>query len=124
MEAIGATASSFEALIADANNVVILAGPPRAVLSQIETIATPALVIDVAGVKLDAVQRAAGKRFVGTHPMAGREMRGPAGATPSLFRGATWVVTTDGAQEEDLEYVEANVGGAGSPTAPDDRGRA
>jgi prephenate dehydrogenase len=107
MEAIGATASSFEALIADANNVVILAGPPRAVLSQIETIATPALVIDVAGVKLDAVQRAAGKRFVGTHPMAGREMRGPAGATPSLFRGATWVVTTDGAQEEDLEYVEA-----------------
>ena len=39
--------------------------------------------------------------------MAGREIRGPAGATPSLFRGATWVVTTDGAVASDLEYVEA-----------------
>ena len=107
IEAIGVAASSFEELVADADDVVILAGPPRAVLDQIDRVETPALVIDVAGVKLDAVQRAEGKRFIGTHPMAGREIRGPAGATPSLFRGATWVVTTDGAADCDLEYVEA-----------------
>ena len=41
--------------------------------------------------------------------MAGREVGGPAGATPSLFRGATWVVTTDWADEQDLVQVEAVV---------------
>ena len=106
MGAIGTAVSSFDDLVAGTDDVVILAGPPRAVLDQIRVIETAALVIDVAGVKLDAVASAAGKRFVGTHPMAGREIRGPAAATPSLFRGATWVITTDGAAEEDVEFVE------------------
>ena len=105
--AVGGTAASFEELVDDSLDLVILAGPPRAILDQVGSIDTPALVMDVAGVKLDVVLRARGKRFVGTHPMAGREIRGPAGATPSLFRGATWVVTTDGAAEGDLEFVEA-----------------
>jgi prephenate dehydrogenase len=105
--AVGGTAASFEELAADSYDVLVLAGPPRAILRQIDEIDTSALVIDVAGVKLDVLVRARGKRFVGTHPMAGREIRGPAGATPSLFRGATWVVATDGAAEADLEFVEA-----------------
>jgi len=38
--------------------------------------------------------------------MAGREVRGPRGASSALFRGATWVVVTDGAAEGDLVIVE------------------
>ncbi len=106
MGAIATAFDSFESLVAAADELVILAGPPRAILEQIEIIETPVLVIDVAGVKVDVVARAGDKRFVGTHPMAGREIRGPAGATPSLFRGATWVITTNGAAAADLEYVE------------------
>ncbi len=105
--AVDVSASTFDALVAGAKDLIVLAGPPRAILRQIEEIETSVLVIDVAGVKSEAVARASGKRFVGTHPMAGREMRGPAGATPSLFRGATWVVVTDGAAEDDLVAVEA-----------------
>ncbi|MDJ0664223.1 MAG: prephenate dehydrogenase/arogenate dehydrogenase family protein [Acidimicrobiia bacterium] len=106
MGAIGTAVSSFDDLVAGTDDVVILGGPPRAVLDQIQVIETTSLVIDVAGVKLEAVERAIGKRFVGTHPMAGREIRGPAAATPSLFRGATWVITTDGAAEGDLQFIE------------------
>lgn len=106
MGAIGNAADDFDSLVAGAGDLVILAGPPRVILRQIDEVETEALVIDVAGVKLDAVATARGKRFVGTHPMAGRETRGPSGATPSLFRGATWVVTTDGAAEGDLAFVE------------------
>lgn len=106
MGAIAKAASTFEELVDAADDLLVLAGPPRAILEQIGSIDTNALVIDVAGVKTEAVARAHGKRFIGTHPMAGRETRGPSGATPSLFRGATWVVATDRASEDDLRFVE------------------
>ncbi len=106
MGALAVACESFDSLVAAAGELVVLAGPPRAILEQVEAIETSALVIDVAGVKVDVFARAAGKRFVGTHPMAGREIRGPEGATPSLFRGATWVVTTNGAAVADIEFVE------------------
>jgi prephenate dehydrogenase len=104
--AIGRPASSFDDLMAEEPDLVVLAGPPAAVAAQVAQLETEALVIDVAGVKgrIAAVARPA--RFVGTHPMAGREVRGPAGASPSLFRGATWVVVTDGAAVSDLDEVE------------------
>jgi prephenate dehydrogenase len=64
------------------------------------------LVTDVAGVKVPVVKAAAVlPRFVGGHPMAGRETSGPAHASGSLFRGATWVLTTDGAETGDLEFL-------------------
>ena len=104
--AVTTAVDTYETLVAGSPDLLVLAGPPRAILEQVAGLDAPGLVIDVAGVKLDVVARARGKRFVGTHPMAGRETRGPSGATPSLFRGATWVVTTDGAAEADLKYVE------------------
>lgn len=104
--AVTTAVDTYETLIARTSDLVVLAGPPRAILEQVESLDTSALVMDVAGVKLDVVAGARGKRFVGTHPMAGRETRGPSGATPSLFRGATWVVATDGATQADLEFVE------------------
>jgi prephenate dehydrogenase len=114
MGAFDTAADTFETLVAGVGDLLVLAGPPRAILDQIDSIDIPALVMDVAGVKLDAVARARGKRFVGTHPMAGRETRGPSGATPSLFRGATWVVATDGAAADDLEFVEGVLGQLGA----------
>jgi len=41
--------------------------------------------------------------------MAGREHSGPEGASAGLFRGATWVLTTDGASPLDLEHVASIV---------------
>jgi len=104
--AIHSSASSLAELIAARSDVVVLAGPPRAVIEQVSTLVTDALVIDVAGVKLPVLAAARPARFVGTHPMAGREVRGPRGASPSLFRGATWVVVTDDAAAEDLALTE------------------
>lgn len=104
--AVSTTAGSYQQLVGRPVDLIVLAGPPRAILEQVAGLDTEALVIDVAGVKTDVVAAAAPRRFVGTHPMAGREIQGPEGATPSLFRGATWVVVTDGATEEDLERVE------------------
>lgn len=91
-------------------DLVVLAGPPVAIEEQLRTLDTEVLVTDVAGVKAPIV--AAGRhlpRFVGGHPMAGRESSGPAGASGSLFRGATWVLTTDNAHPADLAAMEAIV---------------
>ncbi len=107
--AIGAVANrsgSFDELVGRAVDLLVLAGPPRAILEQVGALTTGALVIDVAGVKGPIVAAAGAPRFVGTHPMAGREIQGPEGATPSLFRGATWVIVTDGAAPDDLDMVE------------------
>jgi prephenate dehydrogenase len=103
--AVAGLAGSFDDLVAAGADLLVLAGPPAATVATLERLSTASLVIDVAGVKRPVVA-AAGCRFVGTHPMAGREVSGPAAASPGLFRGATWVVTTDGADEHDLRVVE------------------
>lgn len=88
----------------DGADLVVLSGPPRAVLETAATLETDALVMDIAGVKGPVLAVATG-RFVGTHPMAGREHRGPAHASASLFRGASWVVVPDGADAADVDTV-------------------
>jgi prephenate dehydrogenase len=98
--------SSFAELVATATDVVVLAGPPGVVIEQVSSIKTDSLVLDVAGVKSAVVAASRPAHFVGTHPMAGREVRGPRGASPSLFRGATWVVVTDKTAEDDLAAAE------------------
>jgi prephenate dehydrogenase len=87
-------------------DLVVLAGPPAAIEAELAIIETSALVTDVAGVK-EPMVRAGTRlaRFVGGHPMAGRETSGPAGASGGLFRGATWVLTTDGVRSEDMEQM-------------------
>ena len=53
-------------------------------------------VTDVTSVKAPLAQAVAGhrgaQRYVGGHPMAGREVSGPAGAHHDLFRGRPWVI--------------------------------
>src|SRR5437660_4446002 len=95
-------AASTSAAI-DGADVVILAVPPLACLELLDEIAGPlhdavtadAVITDVASTKVAIVDRAAerGVRFVGGHPMAGREATGYAAADPGLFAGQPWVVT-------------------------------
>ncbi len=62
--------------------------------------------------------RAAGAdlgRYVGSHPMAGRELTGPAAAVPDLFVGRPWVITAP-AGPGDPEAVLA-VRDPGRPTS-------
>lgn len=91
----------------DGADLVVLAGPPSAVPALLAGLSTDALVTDVAGVKAGIVGAApASVHFVSGHPMAGREVSGPEAASASLFRGAAWIVITDGAAAVDLERLE------------------
>jgi prephenate dehydrogenase len=90
-------------------DLLVLASPPSSVLAAVADLDTDALVIDVASVKGPIIEAARTSRFVGTHPMAGREVTGPDAARAALFRGATWVVVPNGADETDVERVELMV---------------
>ncbi len=90
----------------DGVDLVILAAPPKVTTNLLSDLATEALVTDVAGIKQPVVAAASGlARFVGGHPMAGREVAGPLGASGDLFRGATWVLTTDNTASTDRQAV-------------------
>jgi prephenate dehydrogenase len=66
-------------------------------------------VTDVTSTKEVIVSRAAerGLRFVGGHPMAGRDTSGFGAADADLFADRPWVVVPDGAAETDVVAVEA-----------------
>lgn len=89
--------------------LVVVAAPPdvTADVVRAELAAHPgAVVTDVASVKgaVLAELRAAGAdltRYVGSHPMAGRERSGPAAAVPDLFVGRPWVVVDSGVSDAD-----------------------
>lgn len=107
--AIARAVADLDDLLSPPPDVLVLAGPPRAVIEQVGSLATGGLVIDVAGVKAPVVAANRLPHFVGTHPMAGREVTGPSAASAGLFRGAVWVMVTDGADPADLDLVEAIV---------------
>lgn len=86
---------------ADAPTLVIVAVPPdqtaRVVAAELEAF-PDAVVTDVASVKSQplAELRAAGvdtSRYVGSHPLAGRERGGVVSARADLFLGRPWVIT-------------------------------
>lgn len=92
-ELIGIAVDSVAGILDAPPEVIIVAAPPKATIEILAGLETSTVVMDVAGVKsaiLDAASHL--PRFVGTHPMAGRESSGPRAASPALFRGATWVV--------------------------------
>lgn len=106
-EDVDATASQVD--------LVVLAGPVRAVIETVGGLSTGALVTDVAGVKTPVVAAASHlRRFVGGHPMAGRETSGPGAASPVMFRGATWILTVDGCARTDLAAMEEIVQSLGA----------
>jgi prephenate dehydrogenase len=112
--AVEATAASVSEAMEGAE-LVVLAGPLEANLATLRGLETDALVTDVTSVKLPLVNAApSGVRFVGGHPMAGREHAGPGAASPALFRGAPWVICDDAASQEDVERLVSIVRSIGA----------
>ncbi len=99
-------------------DVVFIAVPPKATISLLQntTFKTGALVSDICGVKEEiekavfAVKR--NYRYVGIHPMAGKETSGIEYASPTLFAMANLVITVSEHSDpkwiaEIKEYAEA-----------------
>lgn len=95
----------------DAPGLVVVAVPPDVtadvVAAELDRF-PEALVTDVASVKVAPLQelRARGAdvgRYLGTHPMAGRERGGAVSARADLFVGRPWIV----AGHEDITYRRA-----------------
>lgn len=105
--------------------LVVLAAPPLACLALLEELAGPlraslandAVITDVASTKAAILGRARelGLRFVGGHPMAGRESSGYESADPDLARDRPWIVVpADPADAAAIERVEALAAGCGA----------
>ncbi len=106
------------------SNVVILSTNVGGIIDLIELLGRGlpprALMTDVGSTKLEVMQRArsvfgkaAARRFLGGHPMAGKEQSGVDFADANLFRGAAWLVTPlpgqnvdEGISGEYLHWVE------------------
>ncbi|MFS0705383.1 prephenate dehydrogenase [Cellulomonas sp. 179-A 9B4 NHS] len=88
--------------------LVVVAAPPDVTADAVRDALAEhpdAVVTDVASVKgyVLAELRAAGAdltRYVGSHPMAGRERSGPSAAVPDLFLGRPWVIADSGASTD------------------------
>jgi len=100
----------------DSPSLIVVAVPPdvTADVVQAELARFPgAVVTDVASVKLEPfrVLRERGvdlARYIGSHPLAGRERGGAISARADLFIGRPWVVCRDGdTKASDLALVEA-----------------
>lgn len=88
-------------------DLVVMAAPPDAIVRSLQTMETDTLVTDVGSVKVPIVAAAAHlPHFVGSHPMAGGETSGASLSSSSMFQGATWVLTSDDAETDDLRRVE------------------
>ena len=80
--------------------LVVVAAPPDVTADVVrEALADypDSVVVDIASVKADILARLRGRgvdlsRYVGTHPMAGREKSGPVAARGELFTSMPWVV--------------------------------
>ncbi len=107
-----------EAKTLSAYDVVFLAVPPKAAISLLcnATFKTGAIVADICGIKeeIEGVVYAKSRnyRYVGMHPMAGKETSGIRSASAELFRMANLILTlapqTDAdALAEIKEYAKA-----------------
>src|SRR6266542_3510595 len=80
------------------SELVVLAVPVGAIMTSLtwvlDSMGADAVVTDTGSVKKPVVaaaaQHARGSRFIGGHPMAGREIGGFEAASPDLFEGARW----------------------------------
>jgi len=71
--------------------------------------ATKGVVTDVGSVKGPLVADIDDPRFIGGHPMAGSELDGLDGADPTLFEGATWILTPTPATSDSVFALAAGV---------------
>lgn len=109
------------------SDVIVLATPVGTILSQFEQIAptlpSSTLITDTGSTKQKFAARArmifgdeAAKRVLPGHPMAGKELSGVEHADSDLFKGAVWLVTPIGANQqytpvqEDFVALLASIG--------------
>lgn len=92
------------------SDLVVLATPVGSIIDLIERIGPivppHVLLTDVGSTKYDIVERAravfgkdAGERFLGSHPMAGKEHSSIFSAEAALFRGCTWFFVPSSPQQ-------------------------
>lgn len=82
-------------------DLVVIATPPSHAFETLKReiqIHPQATFIDVGSVKDNLLQEVESltviaEQFLGTHPMAGREVAGPSSAQGDLFQGRAWIVT-------------------------------
>jgi prephenate dehydrogenase len=122
--AIDAVAGSLQEAVADAELAVVAAPVTLLPLLVEEALAQApegCTVTDVGSTK-DWSRRLSG-RFVGGHPVCGREARGPSYASADLFDGATWFLTPVTATDPDrYRLVHGFVASLGAvPVAIDPR---
>lgn len=105
-------------------DVTFVALPPEATIDYLKTHADAfkpgSIVADICGVKqpiIDAVDKLyqeKGVRYVGTHPMAGKEVAGFANSDVDLYKNASYIITpterTDPAAVETLKELAAAIG--------------
>jgi prephenate dehydrogenase len=100
------------------SDVVILASNVGGIIDSIENLGPMlprnVLLTDVGSTKIEILKRAnsvfgssAATRFLGGHPMSGKENSGIDNADRGLFHGATWIFTPEGDQLTDIvhEYI-------------------
>ena len=91
--------------------LIILATPLRAlsqVINEQYALNPNSTFMDVCSVKVEPIQKVQAsklplKQFVGTHPMAGREVGGAESARADLFLSRSWIITPDA--QSDAEAV-------------------
>jgi prephenate dehydrogenase len=101
-----------------ASDVVILAANVGGIIDSIENLGPMlprnVLLTDVGSTKVEILRRAkavfgsnASSRFLGGHPMSGKENSGIENADADLFQNATWIFTPEGDQMSDVahEYI-------------------
>jgi prephenate dehydrogenase len=86
----------------DAAALIVVAAPIAALPGLVQTVLAQTgegqTVTDVGSTKARVVEAAGGSpRFVGGHPLAGKEAHGAEHAAAGLFEGATWFLTPTGA---------------------------
>lgn len=109
-------------------DLIVLAQPIRRLLQTLADldplVAENALVTDVGSTKAiicaEAERLLRRARFVGGHPMAGKERRGPEAASAELFAGRTWILT---AREERLEAMIRALGATPLLLSPEEHDR-
>ena len=112
-------ADSVTAAAAGADLIVLAVPLPAmpAVLAELD--GHPALITDVGSVKQPVRDLAAGRRFVGGHPMAGKESSGFAAAEAGLFAGCAWVLCLEPDTDlDDWLRLAALVTGLGARVVP------
>lgn len=112
--AVDASAPSVQAAVEAADLVVLCMAPGvmPAVMAQIAPVCPGHAVISDVGSVKTGIQRAGqalfGGRFVGAHPIAGREQHGIEAALPALFADRSCVLTpSQGTEQRALRIVRA-----------------